>query len=269
MFIAKSCYSKIMSKERTSTSSPKKFFSDYESLILTVFQNATSKLVSAIELYSTKYAYNESYFLSVIAQEEMAKLVIIPIAKELGELERVVNDRSSAFYKHPVKQKIFTNFGLQNRTHEDIESIKQASLYVSLDSDQKPQFKIIKPEIVLSEIKHACLFLANNYRTVLLEETFSENAKKGAGFFMKIVYGCVTDKLPEIHEEIDKDAKKLSKKTKEELEQEVYKALFTNPYELIKIFKAIFKEDYKKHLRGIGYFSIEELEKYLAKLDIG
>jgi len=37
---------------------------------------------------------------------------------------------------------------------------------------------------------------------------------------------------------------------------------------LIKIFKAVFGEEYKKHLKEIGYFSISELENYLRKIDL-
>ena len=61
---------------------------------------------------------------------------------------------------------------------------------------------------------------------------------------------------------------RLAKKTKTELEDETHKVLFTNPYELIKIFKAVFKGDYKKHLKEVGYFSMSELEKYLADIHI-
>ena len=42
----------------------------------------------------------------------------------------------------------------------------------------------------------------------VIKETFSKKTKKGAMFFMKIVYGCVKDRLPEINEEIDEPGPK-------------------------------------------------------------
>ncbi len=245
-----------------------KKLTDYELFVITIFQNATQKLLSAVDLYSTKYSYNEAYFLSIIAQEELAKLIILPIARELGEIDEIINNRSSVYYKHSVKQKIFTNFGLQNRTHDDIERIKQSCLYVGIDTKHKSVFSVIKPDIVLKEIKNTALFFVNNYRTILLEETFSKKTKKGVNFFIKIVHGCIADRLPEINKEIEKDADELSKKTKEELESEIHKALITNPYELIKMFKAVFKKDYKKHLKKVGYFSISEFEKYIENIKL-
>jgi|GEM_PF-4179583 len=241
--------------------------SNYEEFILAIFHNATCKIMSAGELYLNKLSYNEAYFLAVIAQEELAKLIILPIAKELGEIDALVNDRTSSYYRHPVKQKIFTNFGLQNRTHTDIEKIKQSCLYVGIDKDHKPVVNVVKPDIVLAEIKHAALFLAHNYRTILLEKSFSEKFRKMVGFFMNIAYNFVKDKLPEVNVEIDKDAKRDSERTPDELERELHKTLFTNPYELIKIFKAAFKEDYKKHLKQVGFFTIEELEDYFEKIE--
>ena len=183
-------------------------------------------------------------------------------------MEDVVSNRSSAFYNHLIKQKIFTNFGLQNRTHEDIEKLKQACLYVGIDAQSKPSFGIVKPEIVLKEIKHTALFVVNNYRNILLEDTFSKTAKKGVRFFMEIVYECVTERLPEVSKQIEKESKVLSKKTKEELEVEIHEALIMNPYELVKMFKAVFKGDYKKHLKEVGYFSMAEFEKYLENIDL-
>lgn len=242
---------------------------EYEKSIIMIFQNATFKLVSAIDLYLTKYSYNESFFLCIIAQEELAKLVILPIARELGEMDEIVNNRSSAYYRHSIKQKIFTNFGLQNRTHDDIEKIKQSCLYVGLTSTHEPDFATTKPETVLKEIKYTALLLVNNYRTILFEETFPEKLKKVVGAFMQIVHGCIVDRLPEVNTDILKDADAISKKSEEEIRQETLKALFTNPYELIKIFKAAFGEkEYKTHLKKLGYFTIPEFEKYVEGLDL-
>ncbi|MCH7529680.1 AbiV family abortive infection protein [Patescibacteria group bacterium] len=250
------------------TPNKKDKLTDYELFVITIFQNATQKLISAVALYSTKYSYNEAYFLSIIAQEELSKLIILPIARELGEIDEIINNRSSVYYKHSVKQKIFTNFGLQNRTHEDLERIKQSCLYVGVNSKHKPSFSMIKPDVTLKEIKHTVLFFVNNYSIILREETFSKEAKKGVDFFMKIIHGCIIDKLPEVDIDIKKDVDDLHKMTRSELEDKIHKKLLTNPYELIRIFKAVFKENYKKHLKEIGYFSIPELEKYIEKINV-
>ena len=44
---------------------------NYEKLLFTIIENAVFKTVSAIKLHSTKYAYNQAYFLTVIAEEEL------------------------------------------------------------------------------------------------------------------------------------------------------------------------------------------------------
>lgn len=248
------------------TPAPKKELNNYERILLTIIENATFKIVSAIELYANKYSYNDAFFLCIIAEEELAKMIILPIARELGEMDQIINNnRKNAYYNHAIKQKIFTNFGLQNRTHEKIESIKQSCLYVGIDFEQKPHFIHIKPVDVFNEIKYTVLLFTNVYRVIFFEEEFSEFFKKSTEFFMKIIRSCVPDILPDLENEILVEADRLSKLNKKELKNYYHKSIVTNPYELIKIFKILFKDDYKKRLKEVGYFTLPELETYFKK----
>jgi AbiV family abortive infection protein len=240
---------------------------NFEKFILNIFLNATQKILSSVNLYNTKHSYNESYFYAVISQEEMAKLVILPLACELDELDGVLKSRRSPFYNHSIKQKVFTTFGLQNRTYEDIEEIKQSSLYVGINNEGQPVINIIKPEIVLEEIKHSCLFLVNNYQNLKAQESFSSTTHKGLDFFMKIVYECIKNELPEINKMITEDSKSIDDLDSEDLSNLKTKRLFMNPYNLIGMFKAVFKKDYKKHLKIVSNYSFEEIEEYLETID--
>ena len=51
----------------------------YKKCIWGIIHNASFKLLSALELYKSGYQ-TESFFLTVIAEVELAKLTMIPIA---------------------------------------------------------------------------------------------------------------------------------------------------------------------------------------------
>ncbi|UOY04999.1 AbiV family abortive infection protein [Muricauda sp. SCSIO 64092] len=243
-------------------------FTNYELFVVTIFQNATQKLLAAIELSSTRYSYNEAFFLAIIAQEELAKLIILPIANELDTLENVLTNRQGAFYKHPVKQKIFTNFGLQNRSHQDIEKLKQGYLYVGSSEQGKPEFSIAKPDQVRAEIKHTCLFMVNQFSNIIEEKDFSKLTKKGATYFMEIVKSAISERMSEVDMSIKDDSKEISDLEQTDKERMIMNRLIMNPYQLIRMLKAVFKEDYKEHLSNLGYYSIETFEDYLAKIEL-
>ena len=240
-------------------------FSPFETVLITVFQNATTKFISGVQLYSGKISYNDSHFLSIIAQEELAKMFILPIARELGEIELINADRKSPFYKHAIKQKIFTNWGLQDRTHADIETRKQNILYVGIDNEGKVDFEYVKPEAVLDEIKHLALLLVHTYVDVLSQDEFNKEFKKGMKFFMDIAYSCAETDLPELSRLIATEAAVDNAMKPDRLKEKYTSRILSNPYELIKICKAVFKEEYKRHLRSISSLSFAELEEYLGK----
>jgi hypothetical protein len=88
----------------------------------------------------------------VIAQEELAKIIMLPLAKELDELSDLVNNRSSGFYDHRIKQKLFASYGMQKPNHQDIEQLKQSCLYVGVSEDGEPRFTKIQPEEARKEV---------------------------------------------------------------------------------------------------------------------
>jgi len=242
--------------------------SKYEKLLFTIIENAIYKTISSIELYCTEYAYNESYFLAVIAEEELAKLIIIPIAKELNELDDLFNNRKSAYFNHVIKQKIFTSFGLQNRSHNEIEKLKQTCLYVGSDKKLKSNFIKMKPKKVYLEIKHTVQLLTSFVFTMMKSKSLSKDLKNSVLFLSKLLKGCVEEKLPELKVDILKEIDSAEKKYKHSPKKRQYRLhqeIFTNPYELIEIFKAIYKKDYKKHLQKIKKLSYDEMVQYIGK----
>ena len=241
---------------------------NYEKLLFTIIENAVFKTVSAIKLHSTKYAYNQAYFLTVIAEEELAKLIIIPIAKELDELDNLFNNRQSAYFNHGIKQKIFTSFGLQNRTHNGIEKLKQECLYVGSDSNLNPKFRKISPEDTYIEIKHTVQLLINFVGKMLKVKTFSKDFKKSIVFLSSLLRGCIKDELPSLKKDILRETSNIESKIKKnstEAQYRLHQEIFTNPYELIEVFKAIYKKDYKKHLRKIKKLSFNDMVQYIGK----
>lgn len=241
--------------------------STFENILFTVVENAIYKTISAIELYCTKYSYNQAYFLCIIAEEELAKLIILPIAKELDELKKLVNNRRNSYYNHSIKQKLFTSYGLQNRTSDEIESIKQQCLYVGIDENLKPIYARLKPDIVYLEIKHTTFLLTSSTHKILRTSEVSDDLKKCILFLLNLLKGCVNDKMPELKEDILKESDEFITKLNNNpdfREERYLEELFSNPFELIRIFKAVFMDDYQKHLEKIKTLPFNEMVKYLG-----
>ncbi len=242
-----------------------KKFTAFENLLITVFFNATTKFISAVQLYGGKISYNDAFFLCVIAQEELAKLFLLPIARELNEIEDISGNRNNPFYRHAIKQKIYTSWGMQDREHRDIEGKKQRILYVGLNGKCEAVFDYVKPEEVLIEIKHLAYLLVHTYVDILSQLEFGEKFKKGMKFFMDNAYECAETDLPELNTLIEREVIDLESLKPEELKERQIKRLLSNPYELIKMCKAVFKEDYKTHLKSMSLLTFSELEDYLGK----
>ena len=241
-------------------------FTAYESLLLDVFRNAVFKFVSAITLYTEKISYNDAWYLCVLAEEELAKMFILPVARELDELKHITNERKHPYYRHALKQKIFVTRGMQNRDFESIEKMKQKMMYVGVKDDGSTDYGFVPPKQLLDEIRHCALLIAHTYADILSQQEFDKNFKKGMKFFMDIAYGCVQDNLPQVNELINKEADDLDLKDESELKELKMQRLISNPYYLIGMCKAVFKEDYKVHLREMSLLSFPELETYLGKV---
>jgi hypothetical protein len=248
----------------------KKFkLNKYEKLIFNIITNAIFKTVDAIQLYSLETSYSSAFFLTVIAEEELAKLVILPIAEELDELEELVNNRNSIYFRHSIKQKIFTSFGLQNRTHDEIENMKQGCLYIGVDKNLNATSTNIKPELVYLELKHTANLLAHSINIILKTPSLSKDLKRSVMWiFGNIFKACVDAKLPRLKKDIYDEASKEIvnyRKDQKKLSGRFLQELFTNPYALIDIFKALFQNDYKRHLADIKSMSFDEMVSYLGK----
>ena len=107
-----------------------------------IFKNAFEKLQAATLLYSNQF-YNSSYFLSVIAKEEISKIIIVNIAAETDKLDEL-EIRPSDFYNHKIKQRIATSYNTLEQPKRNLEQIKQSSLYVGI----KKGGKAIIPDIL-------------------------------------------------------------------------------------------------------------------------
>lgn len=240
----------------------------YEELLFAIIDNVVQKIVSSIELYCSKYAYPSAYFLAVISEEELAKLILLPLARELGEIKELISSRDSLYFKHGLKQKIFTSYGLQNRSAEDIEKIKQKCLYVGMDDNLKPIYARISPKETYLEIKYSTRLLTDFVHKILSTKEFSQDFKRVVIFLLKILRAHGKNKLPRLLKDIANEADKAFlelKKDPKRAEERFHKELFSNPYILIDIFKALFKKDYKKHLRNMKKLSFHDMVQYLGK----
>ena len=104
--------------------------SDSEKILMNIILSAGEKIIDAAVLFSTGHSYRDSWYLTIVAEEELAKIVVLPFAERAGNMLEIA-ERPSLLYKHPVKQKIFTTYGLQNRDSANIEQLKQECIYVA------------------------------------------------------------------------------------------------------------------------------------------
>ncbi len=165
-----------------------------EKIIITIVQNVVEKLIASTLLYSSKLAYTSSYFLCVIAEEELAKLFFLPITIEIGKLNKL-SKSIKLFRNHKVKQKISSSLSYFEKNWNDLEEKKQKSLYVSID-DSKANFCHIKPDDVYQELNHAVLYFLYLMRHINEEKRFSKNLIKILLLQTELLGGCIKEKLP-------------------------------------------------------------------------
>lgn len=172
---------------------------NYEKLLIHIILSAGEKIIDAATLYRTKYSYRNSWVISVIAEEEIAKLIILPFAK-YGDYLDELSDRPAIVYDHKVKQKIFTSFGIQNRSYKRIELIKQSYLYVNVSTQFPAALPVVSSAKSLNEVTHAVnLFnqIANlNFRST---DMVSSELKTLIGKYVNGIFiPAISDLLPEI-----------------------------------------------------------------------
>lgn len=151
-------------------------------MLLGIALNAGEKLIDSMSLHNTGYSYRSSWFLSVIAEEEMAKLIMLPFANLADRLDEV-SQRPSIIYKHPVKHRVFTSYGIQNRTESDLEKLKQEYMYAGVDSKNYKAMPVVKPGDSSAEIVHAVklydqIVIVNFLASDLVSDEFKQLMKK-------------------------------------------------------------------------------------------
>lgn len=241
--------------------------SKYEKCLFAVVENVVQKITAATVLYDTKFAYTSAYFLAIITQEELAKLILLPIAKELGELSNLISNRRSAFYSHRAKQKLISTYGFFKKNWRELEKRKQKCLYVEFDERGMPNYCRISREECHEEIKSVLWAYQYQMKCISSEKKFSKDFIRALLFLTKILGGCVQDKLPNLHREMMEEAKKAvvkMKKNKKLAEKEVLESIFKNPYELIRVVKNAIGSDYKVFLRKIQKMSFGEMVQHLG-----
>lgn len=231
--------------------------------------NAVDKIIAGITLYCSGLSYSSSFFLTVIAEEELAKLYLLPILDEFGGLEEALSNKRSAFYDHRVKQRIFSSYVYFKRKPDEIEDIKQSALYVGLNKKGQIDFCRIKPEVCFNEIKNAVWLFQYQMKHIAEEKTLSKKLVKACLFLNNILADCIKEKVPDLVEVMELDiisAKKAINKSKNSKEISFYEALFKNPYEQIRILKYSLGEDrYKEFLKKTHKLSFEDLVGRLGK----
>lgn len=175
---------------------------DYEKLLGNIIINAGEKIIDAAVLLRTDYSYRDSWYLCIIAEEELAKLVIIPFAQRAGNIEALAS-RPSVLYRHPVKQKVFTTYGLQNRDYEKIESLKQECLYIEPRFGGKYLRVVTKEEASVELERSVLLFNQLAVNNILICKDPSVELRKIIEKFVKHIFApAIKDLAPEVAKKI-------------------------------------------------------------------
>jgi AbiV family abortive infection protein len=242
-----------------------------EDLYFRIFKNATEKLMASIELYVSGISYSSSYFLAIIAQEEAAKLIILPLFIEAGGVEKILNTkRKSPYFNHRFKQKIFASYGFQGRSHEVIENLKQSLLYIGSEDDLTPKFNEMSQQDCYKEIKIAMQFLIVQILFGIQQDTkkYSKVYKELTLNISFALREISMQKLPQLKTDMLVESNKIaaemkSKKDNDQKEQSL-RQFFSQPFNLIELCKILFRDDYKKHLNIIKEMSFDEAMRYIC-----
>jgi|GEM_PF-6756386 len=102
---------------------------EYEELLFPLFLNAANKLMAAMYLYKAGIFYDSAFVLTVVAEEELAKTILIPIALETDSLDGLFSKRDGVYFHHKKKQKLASLLTLFEKDGSKTEARKQAALY--------------------------------------------------------------------------------------------------------------------------------------------
>lgn len=235
--------------------------SKFERIIGNIIINAGEKIIDSATLHGTKYSYRSAYFLAVVAQEELAKLIILPFAREAGKMNEILENRKSSFFRHPIKQKIFVSYGLQNRTAIDLEKIKQECLYI----DGHDKRRVIEQKVVYEEIKHTIdLYMKFAFKNTVLRKGFSNDFKEVISkFTKKILDPAIDDLMPGLEDDIIKSYETRARNIK--IDDLLYEEMTTNPYMFIDLVKHRMPKNYKRFFSEIEKMSFKEAIQHYRK----
>lgn len=237
-----------------------------QELLEKIAKNSLEKIISSMQLYFSGQ-YNTAYFLAMIAQEELSKLIILPLAEELGELDSMINNRSHIYFNHVIKQKIFTSFGLQNRSHREIQQIKEKCLYVG-PGKNLIAYQEMNEAVVFFEVSRTMQSIAHQLTCIYLEDSLPYSLKREVIRLFNLAIDEAEKYIPGIILELQRVSSKpkIMNILPIELKCNYICELFlSNPYNLINMFKRIFKDQFRIHLKAIQKLSLQEIQVYLVE----
>lgn len=258
-------------------------FTDYETLLADVAMNAGEKIINSAMLFKTKHAYRESLFFLLIAQEELAKFILLPFANAAEQLDELIDPEKhrGPYFDHRVKQKIFASFGLQNRTFEQLENIKQSCLYTGRDKLGKIGRYAAKEKGVHDELCHATrlyIHLAVYNLGFAKPLQISPELKKTIAWFTNNVFiPALKDIAPTVIEDAQKYASQRSEtdlkifksfnEGKLASSKEFHQLLTSSPFMYTDMLSyALSAEDYKEYFKEATGKSIDEMTKCLGPI---
>lgn len=257
-------------------------FNTYEQLLADVTLNAGEKIINAAILFNTKHAYRECLFLLLIAQEELSKLILLPFASAADQINELTdtNRHKGPYFNHKVKQKIFTSFGLQNRSHEEIEDIKQGCLYSGKEKSGKVGRYVARDKDTHEELCHAIRLYIHlavyNLGFAKPMQVSPEIKKIIARFTNNIFIPALKDIAPTVIEDAqeytrnrnDAEVEMLIKITEGKItnDKKLYEVLTTSPFMYADMLSyALSPDDYKKYFKEITGMSTKEMVEHLRK----
>lgn len=255
-------------------------FSEYEQLLAEVTMNAGEKIINAAVLFNTKHAYRESLFLLLIAQEELSKFILLPFANAADQLNELTDIRKhkGPYFNHRIKQEVFTSFGLQNRTFEQLEEIKQNCLYAGIDKTGRVGRHVAKHEDTHDELCHATKLYIHlavyNLMYAKPLQVSPELKKILAGFTNGIFIPALKNIVPTVIVDTqnytlkrnNEDMDILSSITQGDIvaNRNFHQLLITSPFMYTDMLSYVLgPDDYKNYFKEIVGMNIDEMVKHL------
>lgn len=244
----------------------------HEELLFPLFMNAANKLMAALTLCKTEIFYDCAFALTIIAEEELAKTILVPIALETNSADDLFSKRDGAYFHHKKKQKLAAVISLLEKDSAKTEDRKQQALYMANNGNGMHGMNVKKKECV-EEIVHAIVLF---YSQLLFLE--AENKNSGCSKISNklvravlslthLIEACMKENAPYVRASINKTMLKLKNKpiNKRVTDDNSMKFACDSPYERIKLFKTLFEENYGKKLQETISMSAEEVKRFLLQ----